>query len=290
MSLYHLYKIYLYFFIGILYSKNKHLNRILQKEGMVVAKVITITNQKGGVGKTTTAAALISLLSSRGYHVLGVDLDPQGSLSFSLGLDIDHCKTIYDLFKNSASIDEVIVSTEICDIIPSNIMLSAIELEFDLPNREFLLKRHLSMVANRYDYIIIDTPPALNILTVNAYVASDGLIIPMAPEILSLLGVSQLKETIQTVQDCYNSHLVVFGLLLNKFNPRLHLNREVYEMSGQLAKQLHTKVFQTTIRTGVAVAEAPAYGESVVTYAPRSNSAKDFQHLLDEMIELISES
>lgn len=252
-----------------------------------MAKVIAITNQKGGVGKTTTAAALTSLLHLKGYRVLAIDLDPQGSLSFSLGLNIDNCRTIYDLFSGNATIDEVIVSTDTCDIIPSNILLSAIELELELPNREFLLKRQLLPISDRYDYIIIDTPPALSILTVNAYVAADGLIIPMAPEILSLLGVSQLKETIQTVQDCYNSHLVVLGLLLNRFNPRLNLNREVYEMSEQIAKQLHTKVFHATIHAGVAVAEAPAHGQSVVTYAPKSNPARDFQQLLDEIIRSV---
>lgn len=253
-----------------------------------MAKVIAITNQKGGVGKTTTAAALLSSLHKRDFRVLGVDLDPQGSLSFSLGLDIDKVKTIYDLFKGTSSVEEVISPTESCDMIPANILLSALELELELPNREFLLKKHLALVADRYDYIVIDTPPALNILTVNAYIASDALIIPMAPEILSLLGVSQLKDTIQTVQKCYNGHLQVLGILLNKFNPRFTLNQEVREMSEQIARQLHTKVFEATIRSGVSVAEAPAHGESVITYAPRSKPTADFTHLTEEVIASFS--
>ena len=132
--------------------------------------------------------------------------------------------------------------------------------------------------------IIIDTPPALNVLTVNAYVAADSLIIPMAPEILSLLGVAQIRETIDTVRRCYNSRLKVLGILLNKFNPRLNLNREVLELSEQSARQLGSKVFESKIRASVAVAEAPAHGESVLTYAPRSKPAEDFQELVDEIL------
>ncbi len=146
-----------------------------------------------------------------------------------------------------------------------------------------MLKTHLNELDNEYDFIIIDTPPALNILTVNAYVASDSLIIPMAPEILSLLGVSQIRETIETVRRHYNSRLRVLGILLNKFNPRLNLNREVLELSEQIAEQLDSKVFESKIRSSVSVAEAPAHGESVISYAPRSKPAADFEALVDEL-------
>ena len=138
-------------------------------------------------------------------------------------------------------------------------------------------------MSEDYDYIIIDTPPALNVLTVNAYVAADGLIIPMAPEILSLLGVAQIRETIDTVRRCYNSRLRVLGIVLNKYNQRFTLNREVLDMAEQIAKQLDTKVFQARIRSGVAVAEAPAHGESVLSYAPDSKVARDLRLLLNEV-------
>lgn len=252
-----------------------------------MATIITITNQKGGVGKTTSAAALMSALLRQRKRVLGVDLDPQGSLSFSLGLDIENCATIYDVFKGRTPIEKAIVPTEEgMDILPANILLSAAELEFNRPGREFLLRDQLSQVEDQYDFIIIDTPPALNVLTVNAYVASDALIIPMAPEILSLLGVSQIKDTIETVQRCYNARLQVLGILLNKYNPRLNLNREVRDMAEQVARQLHTRVFQTAIRSGVAVAEAPAHGESILTYAPDSKPALDFRNLAREIMAL----
>jgi chromosome partitioning protein len=251
-----------------------------------LATIIAITNQKGGVGKTTTAAALLCVLSQRGQRVLGVDLDPQGSLGFSLGLDIEGCTTIYEVLKGQFPIESVIMQTEHGDMLPSNILLSAAELEFNRPGREFILKTQLAKIEDRYDYIIIDTPPALNMLTVNAYVAADSLIIPMAPEILSLLGVSQIRETIETVRQCYNSRLQVLGILLNKYNARLTLNREVLEMSEQIAAQLQTKVFDTAIRGSVAVAEAPAHGESVITYAPKCKPALDFQDLVTEITGL----
>lgn len=248
------------------------------------ATITAITNQKGGVGKTTATAALLSCLSQRGARVLGVDLDPQGSLGFSMGLDIEHCSTIYDVFRGACEPADVICTTDVCDILPSNILLSAAELEFNKPGREFLLKAALSKVADNYDYILIDTPPALNILTVNAYVAADSLIIPMAPEVLSLLGVSQIKETIESVRSYYNSRLQVLGILLNRYNGRLNLSREMLDLAQEIARQLNTRVFDSKIRTSVCVAEAPAHGQSVSDYAPRSKPAQDFIALCGEIV------
>ena len=219
-----------------------------------MSAVIAITNQKGGVGKTTTSSALLAGLQQRGNRVLGVDLDPQGSLGFCLGLDIDNCATIYDVMKGTQSVRDVIVRSECGDIVPSNILLSGAELEFNKPGREFLLKNALRELQDEYDFIIVDTPPALNVLTIN------------------------------TVRRCYNSRLKVLGILLNKFNQRFTLNREVLDMAGQIAAQLDTKVFETKVRTSVSVAEAPAHGESVLTYAPSSKPAEDFQALVEEII------
>lgn len=251
-----------------------------------MSAVIAITNQKGGVGKTTLACSLLSGLHQRGQRVLGVDLDPQGSLGFCLGLDIENCATVYDVMKGSRKIRDVVTSSECGDILPSNILLSAAELEFNRPGREFLLKTQLAELQDEYDYIIIDTPPALNVLTINAYVAADHLVIPMAPEILSLLGVAQIRETIDTVRRCYNSRLNILGVVLNKYNQRFTLNREVLEMAEQIAAQLGTRVFQSKIRAGVAVAEAPAHGESVLDYAPSSKPTADLQALIGEIVQL----
>ncbi|MGE4275694.1 MAG: ParA family protein [Lawsonibacter sp.] len=246
--------------------------------------IIVITNQKGGAGKTTTALSLINALHLRGFRVLGVDLDPQGSLGYSAGLDIENNATIYEVLKGETSIRKAIVQTDLGDILPSNILLSTADVEFNMRGREYLLRTELSKVENRYDYVIIDTPPALNVLTVNAYVAADSLIIPMAPEILSLLGISQIRETIETVQSNYNPSLKVLGILLNRFNARLTLNREVEELAERVARMLGSKVFQTKIRASVSVAESPAHGQSVLTYAPTSKPAMDYRALLDEII------
>ncbi|MFW5677333.1 MAG: ParA family protein [Acetivibrio ethanolgignens] len=251
--------------------------------------IITVTNQKGGIGKTTTSSALISGLTAKNKKVLGVDLDPQGNLGFSLGIEIEDSPTIYDVFKEKVSVTRAISRTEYGDVIPSNILLSGAELEFNRPGREFLLRNALSDLQHLYDYIIIDTPPALNILTVNAYVASNCLIIPMVPEILSLLGVSQLKETIDTVVKFYNKNLNVLGILLTKYNKHLNLSKEVLEMAETIATQLNTRVFDAKIRQSVAVAEAPAHCQSILDYAPKSKPALDYHAFIDEVFTLTQE-
>ena len=153
--------------------------------------------------------------------------------------------------------------------------------------KESILKNVLKPVMDFYDYIVIDTPPALNLLTVNAYAVSDYLIIPMASDILSLVGLSQLKETVESVRIQINPGLKIMGILLNRFNPRTCLCRDVLEMAGQLAGQLETRVFDTKIRSGVAIAEAPAHGESIFEYSPRASAVKDYGKFLDEVEKII---
>ena len=246
-----------------------------------MAQIITVTNQKGGVGKTTTASSLICGLHQRGARVLGVDLDPQGNLGFSLGIDIGDADTVYHVLKGLKPLESAIISTDYGDILPSDIMLSAAEVEFTAPRREFMLEHHLKSVRSEYDFIVIDTPPALNILTVNAYVTSDSLIVPMEAEILSLVGITQLQETIETVRKSFNPNLKVLGILLNKFNARLTLSQEVLELAQEVAGQLDSRVLAPKIRRGVDVARAPAHGQCVLTYAPRSKPALDLQEVVD---------
>lgn len=254
-----------------------------------MSTIIALTNQKGGVGKTTTASSLTAGLAFQGKKVLGIDLDPQGNFGFSLGLDIENCSTIFEVFKKELPIREAIQHTEYGDVIGSDIMLSTVELEFKNQGRELLLKEALTPVLPEYDYVIIDTPPSLNILTVNAYVIAKHLIIPMSPEILSLLGVTQIKETIENVRNSFNPDLNVLGILLTKFNKRTLLAREVAEMAENIAGQLDTSVFQTRIRTGVAAAEAPAHGESILSYSPKSNPAQDYFSLLSEIASALKQ-
>lgn len=245
---------------------------------------IVLTNQKGGVGKTTTTSAIAcSLVERRNTKVLAIDLDPQGNLGFSLGLDIENSSTIYEVLNGEVPLREAIQPTEYCDVITSNILLSRAELEFTGTGRESLLKKALEPVKDFYDYIIIDTPPALNVLTVNAYTVADHLIIPMVPEILSLLAVTQIKETIDSVKSTFNPNLNVLGILLTKYNGRTILAREVREMAENIARQIGTKVFQTQIRASVSVAEAPAHGESIFDYAPQSNPSQDYKKFVEEI-------
>jgi chromosome partitioning protein len=246
-----------------------------------LTKIITVTNQKGGTGKTTTASALVSGLHQRGARVLGVDLDPQGNLGFSLGLEYGNGYTVFDVLKGTCDISAAIVPSDYGDILPSDIMLSAAEVEFTAPRREFLLDQQLSTVKSKYDFVIIDTPPSLNILTINAYVASNALIVPMEAEILSLVSITQLQETIEAVHKSFNPNLQVLGILLNKYNPRLNLSKDVLEMAEEVARQLDSQVLEPKIHRGVDVAAAPAHGQSVVTYRPKSKPAQDLQEVVD---------
>lgn len=251
---------------------------------MPVKSIIVFTNQKGGVGKTTSSCAVAGGLTLRGYRVLAIDLDPQGNLSYSVGAEIEQSATIYEAFKGTHSAREIIQSTVTCDILPSNILLSGADLELNRTGREHLLKGLIAPIADEYDYIIIDTPPALNVLTVNAYTVADRVVIPMVPEILSLQGIVQLKETIDTVKLYYNQSLTIEGILLTRYNSRMNLSKDVEEIAKIIAAQLGTVVFDARIRSCIAVAEAPAHCLSIMDYAPRSTAARDYDHFIDELL------
>lgn len=251
-----------------------------------MAKVITFTNQKGGVGKTTTCTGLCGCLSRMGKKVLALDLDPQGNLSFSLGADTDSSYTIYDVFKSRADIYDTVQHCNCCDVVPANILLSGVELELTSVGREYILKEHLSTISDEYDYVLVDTPPALSILTINAYAVSNQLVIPMVPEILSLQGIAQLKETIFAVKKYYNPALEIRGILLNKYSPRLVLTKEVEELANIIAEQLDTDVFDQKISGSVIIAEAPAHAKTIIEYAPRSKSAREYMDLTYEILGL----
>lgn len=246
--------------------------------------IITVSNQKGGVGKTTTSAALASGIFLTGRKVLGIDLDPQGNLGFCLGAGTDNRYTILDVLKGNVPVEEALVRGDgTCDLLVSDITLSSSGLEKVPERRECILRDAIAPVIDQYEYIIIDTPPALNLLTVNAYSTSDHLIIPMASDILSLVGLAQLKETIESVRNTFNPNFNVLGILLTKFNRRTLLSRDVLDMANQLAGQINTKVFETKIRPGVAIAEAPAHGESIFTYNPNSPAVQDYAEFLLEI-------
>lgn len=251
-----------------------------------MAVTIVLTNQKGGVGKTTTSAALAVGLCKKGKRVLSVDLEPQGNLGFSLGLDIEKGHTMYEVLKGELPVKKAIRHTKkYGDVLTSNILLSEAELLLTGDKRQFRLRQILEEVSPQYDYIVIDTPPALNILTLNGYTAADFLIIPMSAEILSLMGLVQIKDTVEAVQETVNPRLRVLGILMTKYNKRTNLSIEVLEMAQSVSEQIGTRVFKAKIRAGVAAAEAPAHGKSLFDYAPKSNPAKDYKDFVDEAMK-----
>jgi len=250
-----------------------------------MAKVISISNQKGGVGKTTTTGAIAAGFKVKGYKVLCVDLDPQSNLSFSSGAETEDCPTIYEILKGEAKITFSIQKVSSFDIISSNILLSGIELEFTQTGREFLLKEALNMVKDKYDYIFIDTPPALSILTVNAFAASDYIVIPMIADIFSLQGIAQLSETIERVRKYCNPNLKVEGIVLTKYNKRTVLSREIRGTAELIAEQLNTCLFKSTIRSSVAIMEAQTNQQDIYKYSPKNSATLDYMDLVNELIE-----
>lgn len=250
-----------------------------------MARVISVSNQKGGVGKTTTTCSLAAGLKKRGFRVLAVDLDPQGNLGFSIGADTENSATIYDVLKGEIKTQFAIQKTAAMDVIISSILLSGIELEFTDTGREYLLKEALRPVMDHYDYIFIDTPPALGILTINAFTASDFIVVPMLSDIFSLQGISQLYETVERVKKYCNPHISIAGILLTKFNPRTLLGREIRGTAELIAKDLHIRLFDSFIRNSVAASEAQSVQQDIFDYAPRNSSVvRDYNHLIDELL------
>lgn len=248
-----------------------------------MGKVITLTNQKGGVGKTTSTTNLGSALKRSGKKVLVLDLDPQGNLTFSVNANNVLSATMYEVLSKEVKLQHAIQRLEHFDVVSSNILLSGIELEFTGEGREYLLKDALEGVKDHYDYILIDTPPGLGVLTVNALTASDSVIIPMVADIFSLQGIVQLNETILHVKKFSNADLKVEGVLLNKYNRRLHLSREVVGAGEFLFEQLEIPLFKSTIRNSIAVTEAQSSQKDLWRYAKRHVVTKDYDRLVKEI-------
>ena len=245
--------------------------------------IISVSNQKGGIAKTTTTQAMGLGLSALGHKVLMIDFDGQSSLCKVMGVDTEGL-TIYDVLKNKADINEVIQTKLAVDIIPSNKLLSAADMEFTQPGREYMLKKALTKLNTKYDFIIIDTPPALGILTVNALTASDQVVIPLEADILSIDGMAQLVNTMELVIEHCNSSLVIDGILLIKHKPRTILAQGLTCDIEDVAKQLKTKVYQTYIRESISIREAQARKDDIFLYAPKSNAQVDYKQFINEYL------
>lgn len=249
-----------------------------------MSKAIAVINQKGGVGKSTTALAIGAGLSLKDYSVLFIDLDAQGNLSYTLGADTKGYNAM-GVLERPETAKEEIQHTPQGDIIASSPKLAGADKLLEETGKEYRLKEALESLQGAYDYIIVDTPPALGILTVNALTACTGAIIPAQADIYSLQGIGQLNSTIETVKKYCNPSLSIMGIVITRFNGRSIIRREVAEMLERTADQLHTKLYSSKIRECTALVEAQATKQNIYSYAPRSNATADYKALVDEIIK-----
>jgi chromosome partitioning protein len=254
-----------------------------------MTKIIAIANQKGGVGKTTTAINLSSLLAAAEMKTLLIDIDPQSNSSSGLSV-VKHSPSVYEVLVGNENIKDVIIESfmPFLDLLPSNINLVGAEIEMvELPKRETILKESLKEIYEKYDYILIDCPPSLGLLTLNALTAADSVLIPVQCEYFALEGLGQLLNTVNIVKQYYNNKLTIEGVLLTMFDTRLRLSHQVAE---EVRKYFGEKVFNTVINRNVRISEAPSFGKPIIHYDAVSTGAQNYMALAAELIERNSKS
>ena len=251
-----------------------------------MGRIIAVANQKGGVGKTTTSISLAACLAEKGKKVLAVDMDPQGNLTSGLGVDKDSVeKSIYELIIGEVDIKEVINKEvlENLDIIPTSIDLSAAEIELiGVDDKEYILRNAIDQVKDQYDFVIIDCPPSLSMLTINAMTTADSVIVPIQCEYYALEGLSQLIHTVELVKDRLNSKLEIEGVVFTMYDARTNLSLQVVE---NVKDNLQQNIYKTIIPRNIRLAEAPSYGLPINKYDPKSTGAESYMRLADEVIE-----
>lgn len=250
-----------------------------------MGKIVAISNQKGGVGKSTTAINLSACIAERLKKVLLVDMDPQGNSTSGLGIDRDEQEnSIYEMLIGDKNADECTIRTEFgrLFVIPSNVDLAGAEVEMmDMDNRESLLKNKLDEIKDDYDYVFIDCPPSLSLLTINALVASDSVLIPVQCEYYALEGLTQLLKTIDLVKDRLNENLTINGIVFTMFDGRTNLSNDVVE---NVKENVDVNVYKTVIPRNVRLAESPSYGMPIIRYDSHSTGARSYREFAKEFV------
>ena len=248
-----------------------------------MSKTIAVINQKGGVGKSTTAGALAAGLTRRGFKVLAIDLDAQANLTYTAGGTTEGA-TALGVLTGEVKAAEAIQPSDIGDLMPASPALSGADAFITATGKEYRLQEALEEIRENYDFIIIDTPPALGILTINALTACNSVLIPAQADIYSLQGIEQLAETIQPVKKYCNQDLKIEGILLTRYNARSVLSKELAELTGQLAGRLGTRLFNTKIREAIAIKEAQISRKSIFEYAPKAKVTGDYEAFIEELL------
>ena len=250
-----------------------------------MVKIIAISNQKGGVAKTTTTQAIAKVLGQRGFRVLVIDFDPQGNLSDSVKAETEDTYTIYEVLKQEANARGVIQHFPDFDIIPADIVLASADQTLGQTGKEYRLKESLEPVRDLYDYILIDTPPSLGILTVNAFTAADEVIVPTTAGKFAVKGIKELYNTVQNVRKYCNSSLKIKGILFTKFDPRTNNSKDIKLLVEKLSEVLGAPLFNTFIRNRVAVDEAQSRSLDVLSFKGCEDIARDYNSFIDEYLK-----
>ena len=274
---------FFFFFIDV--SRETLYTNIVRKGITIMGRIIAVANQKGGVGKTTTAINLSSCLAAHGKKVLSIDMDPQGNMTSGLGIDKNGVEyTIYELILGEVGIEDAICKDAIenVDVLPSNVDLSAAEIELiGIENKEFIVHEEVEKIRNNYDFIIIDCPPSLNTLTINAMTTADTVLVPIQCEYYALEGLSQLIHTIDLVKERLNPNLYIEGVVFTMYDARTNLSLQVVE---NVKDNLQQAIYKTIIPRNIRLAEAPSHGLPINLYDPKSAGAESYMLLAEEVI------